>query len=129
MKIICKKTVTKKHDSNRKWKVLTEGKRYKIGLLIFSKFLVVGIINNFKMFHRILKTAVDGGASDVHVKIATPIIFRINRQLIAIECPFPTEEWLNSIVKPSHNRATSRAMLVKSESSEGMKSFLNMISR
>jgi len=54
MKIICKKTVTKKHDSNRKRKVLTEGKRYEIGLLIFSKLLVVGIINNFKMFHRIL---------------------------------------------------------------------------
>src|ERR1035441_6830419 len=60
-----------------------------------------------EIFHRILKTAVDGGASDVHVKIATPIIFRINRQLIAIECPFPTLEWMNSIVEqmtPAHLR-------------------------
>ena len=60
-----------------------------------------------EIFHRILKTAVDGGASDVHVKIGTPIIFRINRQLIAIECPFPTLEWMNSIVEqltPAHLR-------------------------
>src|ERR1044071_3757011 len=51
-----------------------------------------------EMFQRILKTAVEGGASDVHVKIGTPVIFRINRQLIAIECPLPTEEWMNKIV-------------------------------
>jgi twitching motility protein PilT len=58
-----------------------------------------------EIFQRILKTAVDGGASDVHVKMGTPIIFRINRQLVAIECPFPTEEWLNKVVKqiiPAH---------------------------
>jgi twitching motility protein PilT len=58
-----------------------------------------------EMFHRILKTAVDGGASDVHLKIATPVIFRINRQLIAIECPYPTEDWMNKIVEqvaPAH---------------------------
>ena len=42
-----------------------------------------------EMFHRILKTAVEGGASDIHLKIGTPVIFRINRQLIAIECPLP----------------------------------------
>jgi twitching motility protein PilT len=51
-----------------------------------------------EMFHRILKTAVQGGASDVHLKIASPVIFRINRQLIAIECPQPTEEWMNNVV-------------------------------
>src|SRR5437773_3481809 len=51
-----------------------------------------------EMFQRVLKTAVEGGASDVHLKIGTPVIFRINRQLIAIECPLPTEEWVNKIV-------------------------------
>jgi twitching motility protein PilT len=51
-----------------------------------------------EMFQRILKTAVEGGASDVHLKIATPVVFRINRQLVAIECPYPTLEWMNSIV-------------------------------
>src|SRR3989440_5876370 len=58
-----------------------------------------------EMFHRILKTAVDGGASDVHIKIGTPVIFRINRQLVAIECPLPTLEWMNKVVEhvvPEH---------------------------
>ncbi len=41
----------------------------------------------------------DGGASDIHIKIGTPVIFRINRQLVAIECPIPTEEWMNNVVK------------------------------
>ena len=60
-----------------------------------------------ELFHRILKLAVNGGASDVHVKIGTPIIFRINRQLIAIESPQPTTEWMNMVVKnivPTHLR-------------------------
>src|SRR5438128_7894843 len=60
-----------------------------------------------ELFHRILKTAVEGGASDVHVKIGTPVIFRINRQLIAIECPLPTQEWMNKVVEqviPAHLR-------------------------
>src|SRR6266446_6080445 len=58
-----------------------------------------------EMFQRILKTAVEGGASDVHLKIGGPVIFRIHRQLIAIECPQPTEEWINKVVKevtPAH---------------------------
>lgn len=58
-----------------------------------------------EMFQRILKTAVEGGASDVHLKIGTPVVFRINRQLVAIECPNPTEEWMNKIVEqvaPAH---------------------------
>ncbi len=60
-----------------------------------------------EIFHRILKTAVEGGASDVHLKVASPVIFRINRQLIAIECPLPTVEWMNKIVDqitPAHLR-------------------------
>jgi twitching motility protein PilT len=51
-----------------------------------------------ELFHRILKIAVDGGASDVHLKIGTPVVFRINRQLVAIECPLPTQEWTNKVV-------------------------------
>ncbi|HEU5125040.1 MAG TPA: PilT/PilU family type 4a pilus ATPase [Verrucomicrobiae bacterium] len=51
------------------------------------------------MFHKILKIAVEGGASDVHIKVGAPVIFRINRQLVAIECPYPAEDWMNSIVK------------------------------
>jgi len=58
-----------------------------------------------ELFNRILHTAVDGHASDVHIKVGTPIVLRINRQLIAIEAPTPTEEWLDSIVEivvPKH---------------------------
>ena len=58
-----------------------------------------------ELFHRILSTAVEGGASDVHVKVANPVIFRIHRKLIAIEAPLPTEEWMDNIVRhivPKH---------------------------
>ena len=58
-----------------------------------------------ELFQRILKTAVDGGASDVHLKIGAPVIFRINRELVAIDCPFPTGDWMNKIVEavtPEH---------------------------
>ncbi|MGN6552662.1 MAG: type IV pilus twitching motility protein PilT [Verrucomicrobiota bacterium] len=51
------------------------------------------------MFHKILKAAVDGGASDIHIKVGTPVIFRMSRQLVAIECPYPAEDWMNSVVK------------------------------
>jgi twitching motility protein PilT len=52
-----------------------------------------------EIFHRILQTAIDGGASDVHLKIGGPVVFRINRQLIAIEAPNPTAEWLQEVVE------------------------------
>ena len=51
-----------------------------------------------ELFYKILKTAMEGGASDVHLKIGTPVVYRINRELIAVECPFPTLEWMNSVV-------------------------------
>jgi twitching motility protein PilT len=58
-----------------------------------------------ELFHQILKTAVEGGASDVHLKIGGPVIFRINRQLVSVEAPPPTEAWMNEVVKivtPKH---------------------------
>jgi twitching motility protein PilT len=58
-----------------------------------------------ELFQRILKTAVEGGASDVHLKIGTPVVFRINRELVAIDSPFPTADWMNKIVEavtPAH---------------------------
>lgn len=51
-----------------------------------------------ELFHKILAAAVKGGSSDVHIKVGTPVIFRINRQLIAVEAPLPTEEWMNKVV-------------------------------
>ena len=58
-----------------------------------------------ELFKKILKIAVQGGASDIHIKTGTPVVFRINRELISIECPVPTEQWLNLVVDtitPSH---------------------------
>ena len=52
-----------------------------------------------ELFHKILKAAVEGGASDVHIKVGTPVIFRISRELVSIECPHPTEAWLNQVVE------------------------------
>jgi twitching motility protein PilT len=67
-------------------------------IFIFGALRGFDTLPIMEMFQRILKTAVEGGASDVHLKIGTPVVFRINRQLIAIECPYPTEEWMNKIV-------------------------------
>jgi len=58
-----------------------------------------------ELFYKILKTAVAGEASDVHLKIGTPVVFRMHRELLAIECPAPTEEWMNQVVAqivPAH---------------------------
>lgn len=58
-----------------------------------------------EIFNRILALAVQGGASDIHIKVGGAVVFRINRQLLSIEAPIPTEEWLNNIVEkavPKH---------------------------
>jgi len=52
-----------------------------------------------ELLRGILKAAVEGGASDIHIKVGTPVVFRINRQLVAIEAPMPTEQWMNSILE------------------------------
>ncbi len=60
-----------------------------------------------EVFHRILQAAVEGGASDVHIKSDSPVILRINRQLVAIQAPTPSVEWVNTIVDqivPQHAR-------------------------
>ena len=52
-----------------------------------------------ELFNKILKAAVDGHASDIHIKVGTPVIFRISRELISIECPTPTDQWMNNIIE------------------------------
>jgi twitching motility protein PilT len=64
-----------------------------------ERVLYLSALKVMEMFHRILKTAVQGGASDIHVKIGGPVIFRMSRQLVAIECPIPTQEWMDNVVK------------------------------
>jgi len=58
-----------------------------------------------ELFRGILKAAVESGASDVHIKVNSPVMLRINRILTAIECTMPTEEWLNKVTQkicPEH---------------------------
>src|SRR6185295_20290234 len=46
----------------------------------------------------ILKAAAQGGASDVHIKENAPVIVRISRKLISMECPVPTREWFEGVL-------------------------------
>lgn len=58
-------------------------------------------------FYRILTAAVEGGASDVHLKVGGQIIFRINRKLVVVEGPTPTAEWMATVVEnivPKHSK-------------------------
>ena len=52
-----------------------------------------------ELFHKILKTAVSGGASDVHIKADAPVVYRISSQLVETEmAQQPKEEWLQNII-------------------------------
>lgn len=65
-----------------------------------------------ELFHKILHAVVEGHASDVHIKIGTPVVLRINRQLVAVDAPHPTAEWLDKVVEhivPKHARAKLEA--------------------
>ncbi len=60
-----------------------------------------------ELLRGVLKAAVEGGASDVHIKTNAPFVLRINRQLVAIEAPNPTDAWMNNVVEkivPPHAR-------------------------
>ncbi|HMJ89019.1 MAG TPA: PilT/PilU family type 4a pilus ATPase [Candidatus Acidoferrum sp.] len=52
-----------------------------------------------EVFTRILKAAVDAHASDIHIKVGGPVIFRISRQLVAIEAPVPSVEWMERVIE------------------------------
>lgn len=51
-----------------------------------------------ELLRGILKAAVEGGASDIHIKVGYPVVFRISRQLVAIDAPVPTEAWVNQVL-------------------------------
>src|ERR1041385_7578329 len=51
-----------------------------------------------EVFQRILKAAVDAHASDIHIKVGGPVVLRISRQLVAIEAPIPTVEWMENVI-------------------------------
>ena len=58
-----------------------------------------------EIFTRVMKAAIDGGASDVHIKVGAPIVVRIDGQLLPIEAPKPTVEWIAKVIEtivPEH---------------------------
>jgi twitching motility protein PilT len=52
-----------------------------------------------ELFQKICKAACDAGASDIHLKVGVPVVFRISRQLINIDCPVPTQAWMESVAE------------------------------
>ena len=52
-----------------------------------------------EIFTKILQAAVDAHASDLHIKVGHPVTFRINRQLITVDAPIPTDEWCENVLK------------------------------
>jgi len=59
-------------------------------------------------FHTILQAAVHQGASDVHIKVGGPVVLRISRQLLDLDVPVPTNDWMEELARqivPEHSRA------------------------
>ena len=59
------------------------------------------------VFQNILRTASDAGASDIHLKAGSPIVFRIDRKLRPVESEHPSDVWLRSVLEtiaPVHLR-------------------------
>lgn len=51
-----------------------------------------------ELFKKILKTAVGGGASDIHIKVGRPINLRISGDLVTVDSETPTREWIQEII-------------------------------
>jgi len=67
---------------------------------------------DIELLRGILKAAVEGGASDVHIKVGNPVVLRIHRQLVAIEAPVPTVEWMDLVLEkmvPGHAKKKMEA--------------------
>ena len=62
-------------------------------------------LRSMEIFTKILHAAVEGHASDLHLKVGYPVTIRINRQLIGVDAPLPTVEWFEKVLShivPSH---------------------------
>jgi len=60
-----------------------------------------------EILNRILEGAIAAGASDVHLKQDAPVIFRLRGDLVPVEAPLPTAEWLAAVlaqIVPAHLR-------------------------
>ena len=52
-----------------------------------------------EVFQSILHAAAESGASDIHMKIASPVMFRISGELVSVDAPEPTEAWFKEILR------------------------------
>lgn len=50
-------------------------------------------------FLTILRGASESGASDIHIKPGSPIVFRMAGALAPVEAPAPSEEWLAAVLR------------------------------
>ncbi len=60
-----------------------------------------------EIFTRILEGAVVAGASDIHLKVGAPVIFRLRGDLVPVEAPVPTEAWFTRVLEqivPGHQK-------------------------
>jgi len=60
-----------------------------------------------EVFKKILKAAVDCGASDVHIKENAQVMFRLHGDLVGVEAPIPTRAWFEGVIDqiiPVHNK-------------------------
>lgn len=60
-----------------------------------------------QIFDQIIRGAIASGASDIHIKAGVPVAFRIQRDLIPVEAPPVTLEWIERVVSeivPPHLR-------------------------
>lgn len=56
-------------------------------------------------FEAILRAAFEASASDIHIKPNAPVVVRIDRELMPIEAPMPTEAWMQAVLNeivPAH---------------------------
>jgi twitching motility protein PilT len=52
-----------------------------------------------EVFQSILHAAAESGASDIHLKIASPVMFRISGELVSVDAPEPTEAWMTEMLR------------------------------
>ena len=51
-----------------------------------------------EIFTSILEGAIAAGASDIHLKVGGPVIFRIGGELAPVAAPVPTAEWIATVL-------------------------------
>ena len=72
-------------------------------------FVPLYSLRRMEILSKILHAAVEAHASDLHMKVAHPVTFRINRQLITVDAPQPTEEWFEKVLShivPPHLKSS-----------------------